>query len=147
MVSASRGVPEDLLRGIEPFPTRELAPYDAGYVSGWVVEQYQIDLVAAAQHSREVMDAKLRQLCVEQIPGDTYRGLEVAADYSAQTFKHVLLPIWLLSYQYGGTTYRIVANGFSGALAGKYPKSWIKIGFLVFAILILMLIIFAFAEG
>jgi len=103
--------------------------------------------VAAAQHSREVMDAKLRQLCVEQIPGDTYRGLEVAADYSAQTFKHVLLPIWLLSYQYGGTTYRIVANGFNGALAGKYPKSWIKIGFLVFAILILVLIIFAFAEG
>ena len=147
LVSASRGVPEDLLRGIEPFPTRELAPYDAGYVSGWVVEQYQIDLVAAAQHSREVMDAKLRQLCVEQIPGDTYRGLEVAADYSAQTFKHVLLPIWLLSYQYGGTTYRIVANGFNGALAGKYPKSWIKIGFLVFAILILVLIIFAFAEG
>jgi hypothetical protein len=29
-----------------PFPTKELAPYDAGYVSGWVVEQYQIDLVA-----------------------------------------------------------------------------------------------------
>ena len=147
LVPASRGVPADLLRRIEPFPTKELAPYDAGYVSGWVVEQYQIDLVAAAQHSREAMDAKLRQLCAEQIPGDTYRGLEVAADYSAQTFKHVLLPIWLLSYQYGGTTYRIVANGFTGAIAGKYPKSWIKIGFLVLAILIVMLIIFAFAQN
>jgi len=142
LVPASRGVPADLLRRIEPFPTRELAPYDAGYVSGWVVEQYQIDLVAAAQNSREIMDAKLRKLCAEQIPGDTYRALEVAADYSAQTFKHVLLPVWLLTYQYGGTTYRIIANGITGTIGGKYPKSWIKIGFLVLAILIVLLIVF-----
>ncbi len=32
-------------------------------------------------------------------------------------------------------------------MAGKYPKSWVKIGFLVLAILIVVLIIFAFAEG
>jgi len=147
LVPASRGVPAELLRGVEPFPTKNLAPYDAGYVSGWVVEQYQIDLVAAAQRSREAMDEELRQLCAAQIPGDTHRNLEVVADYSAQTFKHVLLPVWLLSYQYGGTTYRIVANGVTGALAGKYPKSWIKIGLLVIAILIVMLLIFLYAEG
>ena len=147
LVAASRGVPADLLSRIEPFPTNELAPYDAGYVSGWVVEQYQIDLVAAAANSRQTMDAKLRQLCAEQIPGDTYRNLEVAADYNAQTFKHILLPIWLLTYQYGATTYRIVANGFTGTLAGQYPKSWIKIGSLVLAILILLLIILAVAQS
>jgi hypothetical protein len=56
--------------------------------------------------------------------------------------KHVLLPVWLLTYQYGGTTYRIVANGITGAIGGKYPKSWIKIGFLVLAILIVLLIVF-----
>ena len=142
LVPASRGVPPEILRRIEPFPTKDLAPYDAGYVSGWVVEQYQIDLVAAAQRSREAMDTKLRQLCAAQIPGDTHRNLEVRADYSAQTFKHVLLPIWLLNYQYSGTTYRIVANGVTGALAGKYPKSWIKIGLLVVVILIVLLFIF-----
>ena len=147
LVPASRGVPPDFLRGIEPFPTKELAPYDAGYVSGWVVEQYQIDLVAAAQASRVAMDNQLRQLCSAQVPGDTQRNLQVAADYSGQTFKHVLLPIWLLNYQYGGTTYRIAANGVTGTLAGKYPKSWVKIGFLLLALLLLALIIFYLAEG
>ena len=39
------------------------------------------------------------------------------------------------------TTYRIVANGFTGTVAGKYPKSWIKIGFLVLVILFVLLII------
>ncbi|MGI8956648.1 MAG: zinc ribbon domain-containing protein [Chthoniobacterales bacterium] len=147
LVPASRGVPADLLRHIEPFPTTELAPYDAGYVSGWVVEQYQIDLVAAAANSREIMDTKLRQLCAAQIPGDTQRNLEVVADYSGQTFKHVLLPVWLLNYQYSGTTFRIVANGFTGTIAGKYPKSWIKVSLLVITILIMLLIIFYFGQG
>ena len=147
LVPASRGVPPDLLRKVEPFPTKDLVPYEPGYVSGWVVEQYQIDLVAAAAHSREAMDAKLRELCGAQVPGDTYRNLDVTADYSAQTFKHVLLPIWLLSYQYGAKTFRIVANGFTGTIAGKYPKSWIKVALLVIAILIAVMIIFVFAEG
>ena len=147
LVPASRGVPADLLRRVEPFPTKDLAPYDAGYVSGWVVEQYQIDLVAAAKHSREAMDVKVRQMCAAQIPGDTHRNLQVQADYSAQTFKHVLLPVWLLSYQYSGNAYRIVANGVTGAIAGKYPKSWIKIAFLVLAILIAALIILAVTQS
>ncbi len=147
LVPASRGVPANLLRNIEPFPTAKLAPYDAAYVSGWVVEQYQIDLIAAATHSREAMDAKLRALCAEQIPGDTYRNLQVAADYSAQTFKHVLLPIWLLHYQYGARTFRIVVNGVTGAIGGKYPKSATKIVLLVLAILVVLLLAFAFSQG
>ena len=136
-------MPPALLRKLEPFPTRELAPYDPGYISGWVVEQYQIDLVAAATRSREMMDEKLRALCAAQIPGDTHRNLQVDADYSGQTFKHVLLPIWLLNYQYGATTYRVAVNGFTGTIAGKYPKSWGKIALLVLVILIVLLIVLA----
>ncbi|HEX8679269.1 MAG TPA: zinc ribbon domain-containing protein [Chthoniobacterales bacterium] len=147
LVPASRGVASKLLQKVEPFPTKELTPYEPAYVSGWVVEQYQIDLVAAAAHSREIMDAKLRQLCVQQVPGDTHRNLQVDADYSQQTFKHVLLPVWLLTYQYGARSFQVLANGFTGTVGGKYPKSWIKIALLVLFILIVLLTIFIFAEG
>ena len=34
---------------IEPFPTTsDLKPYDPAFLSGWIVEQYQIDLITAA---------------------------------------------------------------------------------------------------
>src|SRR6202795_1997570 len=77
LVCASVGVHAALVSGIEPFPTKELKAYDAGYVAGWVVERYQIDLVAAAKAARDDMDSKLRQLCAAQVRGDTYRNLEV----------------------------------------------------------------------
>ena len=36
-------------------------------------------------------------------------------------------PIWLLTYNYGPRNFQVVINGYTGAIAGKYPKSWIKI--------------------
>jgi len=137
LVPASRGVQPDLLRKVEPFPTKELSPYQAGFLSGWVVERYQIDLVSAAQHAREVMDGKTRSLCSQQVPGDTQRNLSVNADYSGQTFKHILVPVWLLSYNYGAQAFQVVINGFTGSIAGRYPKSWVKIFFAVLAALVL----------
>jgi len=141
LVPATRGVHATLLQQIEPFPTTELVPYDPGYVSGWVVEQYQIDLIAAAQRSREQMDQKLRELCASQIPGDTHRNLVVDADYSGQTFKHILAPVWMIGYTYGARTFQVLTNGVTGAIAGEQPYSWIKIAFAVLAVIIIALIV------
>jgi len=131
LVPASRGVHPELLRKVEPFPTKELAPYNAGFLSGWVVERYQIDLVAAAKLAREDMDRQMENLCSREVPGDTQRNLSVNSDYSGQTFKHILTPVWLLTYNYGTQNFQVVLNGFTGAIAGKYPKSWVKIFFAV----------------
>lgn len=140
LVCASTGVHSDLLKKVEPFPTSEgLIPYDAGYLSGWTVERYQIDLVTSAQHSRTQMDEELRQMCVDAIPGDTHRNLQVQANYSGQTFKHILVPVWLLSYVYRNTPYQVVINGVTGEVAGERPWSWIKIGLLVLLGLFLVL--------
>ncbi len=141
LVPASKGVEEKLLRKIEPFPTTtDLKPYDPAFLSGWVVEQYQIDLVAAAQHSRDIMERKTRDLCSKEVPGDTQRNLNVASSFSAQTFKHILVPIWLVAYTYGAKTFQVVVNGYTGAIAGRHPLSWIKITLAVIAAIILLII-------
>jgi predicted RNA-binding Zn-ribbon protein involved in translation (DUF1610 family) len=147
LVCASVGVHPELLRGIEPFPTEELRAYDAGYVAGWVVERYQIDLVAAAQRARGAMDAKVQAMCAQQVPGDTFRNLVVRSDYSGQTFKHILAPVWLLTYTYGARAFQCALNGVTGAVRGEYPKSPWKIALLVLAIFIVVVIALSFSGG
>ena len=139
LVCASVGIDPARLRGIEPFPTSTLVPFDPGYLAGWTVERYQIDLVAAAERSRQQMDAELRQLCAQQVPGDTHRNLVVDARFHDQTFKHVLAPVWLMSYVYGGKSYQVVVNGVTGTIAGSRPWSWIKITLLVLLALLIVL--------
>ena len=147
LVCASVGVHPELLRGIEPFPTQELRAYDAGYVAGWVVERYQIDLIAAAQRARDAMDAKVQAMCAQQIPGDTFRNLVVRSDYSGQTFKHILAPVWLLTYTYGARAFQCALNGVTGVVRGEYPKSPWKIALLVLAIFIVVVIVLSFSGG
>jgi hypothetical protein len=143
LVAASRGVASDLLAQVEPFPTKQLKAYNPGFLAGWVVERYQIDLGTAALKAREKMDAALRQQCAQRVPGDTHRNLQVDATYSAQKFKHILVPIWLLTYQFRAKPYQVVINGYTGTIAGRYPKSWVKITLLVLAILIAVIIFLA----
>ena len=84
------------------------------------------------------MDAKLRQLCAAEVPGDTQRNLQVDATYSDQRFKHILVPVWLLTYTYGHKVFQVVANGVTGKMAGDRPWSWIKIALLVIIALFLL---------
>jgi len=144
-VPGTHGVSHALLGQVEPFRTSELVPYDTAFLSGFVVEHYQIVLLDAAQASQEQMKRKLFEMCSAEVPGDTQRNLQIHPTFSAQTFKHILVPIWLLSYLYGAKTYQVVVNGYDGRMAGQYPKSPWKIAFLVL-LAIVALIIFALAS-
>ena len=148
LVCGSKGVHPTLLRAIEPFPTTDtggkaLKAYDAAYVSGWTVERYQIDLIAAAKLSRERMGGETRQLCSQQVPGDTQRNLQVNADFSRQTFKHILAPVWLLTYTYSAKDFQVIINAVTGKIEGEYPKSWVKITLAVLAVIIVALVFFS----
>jgi ribosomal protein S27E len=143
LVCASKGIQGDLMQKVENFPTKELIPYSASYLAGWTVEQYQLDLIAAAQESRKRMEQKVESMCDSQVPGDTHRNLQVEADFADQTFKHVLLPLWFVTYNYGAKTYQVLVNGVTGEIAGKHPLSFWKIFFLVVFLLMIAGIIFA----
>ena len=76
---------------------------------------------------------EMELLCGAEVPGDTHRDLNVESDYSGQTFKHILVPIWLLSYNYGSRIFQVVIIGYTGTISGAYPKSWVKITLAVLA--------------
>jgi len=140
-VPGTQGIDPGLLRAVEPFPTGDLVPYDTAFLSGFVVEHYQVVLIDAARRSQEQMQAKLEALCGSQVPGDTYRNLRIAPEYSGQTFKHVLVPVWLLAYTYGAKRFQVVVNGYTGVIAGQYPKSVWKIVFAVLLVLVILLLV------
>ncbi|MCC7124444.1 MAG: zinc ribbon domain-containing protein [Acidobacteria bacterium] len=140
-VPGTQGLPLELLRQVEPFPTGDVVPYDTAFLSGHVVEHYKVVLIEAAERSQQQMHAALEQLCARQIPGDTYRNLRIFPSLSGRTFKHVLVPIWLLTYNYGSRAFQVIVNGVSGKIAGKYPISVWKVIFVAILVIIAVLIV------
>ncbi len=140
-VPASVGIHSKHLKAVEPFPTNDLVPYDTAYLSGFVVEHYQVVLIDAAAQARNAMDAALRNMCIRDIPGDTHRNLNVDASYDGQSFKHILVPVWLMTYTFGQRSFQVVINGYTGATSGDYPKSaWKIIGAVVAGVIALVVI-------
>ena len=141
LIAGTKGIDHGLLAQVEPFPTQDLLPYDTAYLSGHVVEQYQVVLVDAAQESLGRMHEEVRQMCIAAIPGDTYQNLQFSPNWSGRTFKHVLVPVYVMTYVYRASPYQVVVNASNGRMGGTYPISWVKVALIIIAILIVLAIV------
>ena len=140
-VPASRGIDAELCRGIEPYPTAELTPYEPEYLSGFLAEENAIDLPEAVESAKVRMRDEIRTACAREVPGDTHRNLQVQSVFSGLAYKNALLPVWIAAYDYRGKPYRFLANGVTGKCHGTAPWSWIKITLAVFAVVTFLLTI------
>jgi hypothetical protein len=57
------------------------------------------------------------------------------------------MPVWLVSYTYGSRTFQVVANGYTGAIDGERPYSWIKIFFAILTAVIVLGTLFYLLES
>ncbi|UCE74174.1 MAG: hypothetical protein JSV56_00335 [Methanomassiliicoccales archaeon] len=131
LIVASRGLDYHLVFKIYPFYLQQLVPYKPEFISGWLAEEYAIDLRQGWGIAKENVMSKERAKCAAEVPGDTHRFLRVNTSFGNITYKHILLPIWVASYHYKNKTYHFLINGQTGEVQGYAPISWIKVGAVV----------------
>ncbi len=141
LVCASRGLPPELVSKFESFDTKQLTPYDPQFLAGWRAESYAVDLMPAWGSAQQRMTDVQRSRCGSDVPGDTHRNLTVRSQFSRVTFKHVLLPIWIADYRYGGKPYQFLVNGQTGEVVGKAPWSTAKIVLAILAAVLLVTVV------
>ena len=133
---ASTSLPATLGERLEPWDLAALKPYSPDYLAGFQAEGYTVSLSDGHDVGRHKMDAVIYQDVCHDIGGDEQRVDNVMSDYTSETFKHVLLPVWMAAYKYSGKTYRFLVNGQTGEVQGERPWSVWKITFAVLAALI-----------
>ncbi|MCI5082769.1 MAG: hypothetical protein MRY78_13820 [Saprospiraceae bacterium] len=131
LVIASERLAQKQVNGIMPYRLEEMVNYDPRLMVGWETEVYQVEVDAAYQKADITMDNRIRQMCSAQLGGDTQRNLRISTHKHSQTFKHIVLPLWLCSYRYQSKVYQFLINGQTGKVHGKKPLSWLKITLLV----------------
>jgi hypothetical protein len=142
LVCASVGLPRDLADQLATFDTAQLVPYSPGFLAGWRAEEYAVDLEQGFGLARQKMEAEQQRHCAGDVPGDTHRNLRVDNSFSAITFKHVLLPVWIAAYRYNNQIYRFLVNGQTGEVVGKAPWSWLKITMFVLTLVATAIILY-----
>lgn len=147
VVGAASALPDQLMVALEPWPLAELRPFAESYLAGFQARTYDIALDAGFATGKLRMEAALRADVRRRIGGDEQRIDSMDVRFDALTYKHLLLPLWLMSYQFHDKTFQVAVNATTGELVGERPWSWVKIGLAVLAVLLVVLLVVVMAEG
>jgi DNA-directed RNA polymerase subunit M/transcription elongation factor TFIIS len=138
LVTASRALPEKYLNRLEPWDLPSLMPYDLRFLTGFKAEVSQVVIAEGYEKAKQFMAQVIVQDIRQDIGGNEQRIHEVQTNYSATTYKYILLPVWLSVFRYGDKIYRFVVNARTGEVQGERPYSAIKIALAVLAALIVI---------
>jgi DNA-directed RNA polymerase subunit RPC12/RpoP len=134
LVSAATSLPPHLGDELTPWDLGALVPYHTDYLAGFRAEGYTIGLQDGHATARARMAQVIQADVRADIGGDEQRVGSVETRHSAETFKHILLPVWMAAYKYNGKSYRFVVNGQTGEVQGERPWSVWKILFAVLCV-------------
>lgn len=118
---------DDLMESVEPFDYSELKPFTTSYLQGFYAQRYDLTadrlsdriLGRLQRYGRESVGASLAGY-------DAYENsICLARPYELQQ-SYAMLPIWLMTYEYGGRIYKIAVNGQTGKVDGFLPVNKFK---------------------
>lgn len=146
-ILANTGFEDKHVHALEPWPTQTARPFSAEYIAGHLCRTYDHDVEESFGPAKQRIEAGIRETVRRDIGGDHQRISAMSVHYQSLTFKHLLLPIWLLTVVYQQRPFQVFINGVTGEVQGQRPYSVIKITLAVIAALIVAGIAFALYQS
>jgi hypothetical protein len=142
LISGSQGLGQRDAERIKPFYLNAMKRYRPYFLAGWLSEEYSITRPDALEICQNEFYRQEESNIGTFLPGDTSGNLQVTTGFDHINSDLVLLPIYLLSYNYKDTVYRFLINGQTGKMAGDKPLSKLRIGAAIGAGLLALLLVF-----
>ncbi|MDA1014368.1 MAG: hypothetical protein O3A00_07945 [Planctomycetota bacterium] len=127
LILASQGLPTRLIDKLQPWPLERVVPFNQEMLAGYFARTYEIGIDAGFAEAKDRMEDAIADDVRDDIGGDEQRVHSSDTQFSAITYKHLLLPVWLLAYRYHEKSYQVMVNAATGEVQGERPYSWIKI--------------------
>ncbi len=137
LVSGSQGehISHYILKRIYPFNLGEMVTYAPDYLAGWQAQAYETSLTTAWESAKTAIREQSRQVCRQDIHSAHVRNFSMTADFADESWRYILLPVYLSTYKFEGETYQVMVNGQTGTVAGQKPVAWWKVWLAIAAIL------------
>lgn len=132
-VLAGKGLRRDLIQALEPWPLTQITPFNPQLMAGITARTYDIELDACFVEGKRRMDEMIHADVRQRIGGDEQIVSSVNTHYAGITFKHLLLPAWLMTYRWNNKPWQVFINATTGEVQGERPWSVWKITFAVLA--------------
>nr|WP_231639630.1 hypothetical protein [Mycobacterium sp. Marseille-P9652] len=130
------------IKELEPWSVEQARAYSGEFVAGHLCRTYDKDAEQALPEAQQEMEQGVEKTVRSDIGGDRQRIHQLRSSWNYLGFKHLLLPIWLLTVMYSGRPFQVAINGLTGEVAGDRPWSKVKLAIAIaIAVLIVILAI------
>jgi DNA-directed RNA polymerase subunit RPC12/RpoP len=126
---------------------KALRPFDSRFLAGFITQKYTIPLKEGHLEANKEAKKIATQWACRDIGGDTQRVSSLDMKLSNETFKHILLPVYVSAYMFNSKRYNFFVNGQTGAVSGQRPYSFWKIFLFILAIVIVLGIFILISEN
>ncbi len=119
-IPASRKLSGVFLKLIPTFDLKAVKPYNPRFLANWPAEVYDIPMAEAS------LDARARTLAryKHELP-DSRTNMELvttsSANMTVESFRLVLLPVWMIEIPFGGRLHLLLVDGQNGEVASDLP--------------------------
>lgn len=127
LVNGSQHLSQLLLQKVQTYDLQALVPYDASFLAGMHAQAYEVGLEDAWENGRQLMRARTKSACQSQATSQRMRNFSMNLAFADETWRYILLPLYLATYQYNGQAYQVMVNGQTGVIAGQRPVAWKKV--------------------
>jgi len=127
LVSGTKSVSAEFKDALGPWPLRELETYQTEFLAGLRAENHTIGLRDGFFKAQKYMRVVITEAIRSDIGGSRQRILSSSSRFDKQTFKHLLLPVWITHYSLGAKRFRLNVNGRTGKVYGQRPFSKLKL--------------------
>ncbi len=138
-VFANDGFDSKRIATLEPWPTNTAKPYSPEYVAGHLCRTYDHDVEQCLVQATATMEQGIDQTIRQDIGGDHQEIHSRNINWYKMTYKHLLLPIWLLTVIYQEKPFQVYINGVTGEVQGARP--WSKVKIIIAAAVVLVILI------
>jgi len=121
LVSGSQTVPENWSNRLRHYDLDQLVPYDPAYLADWPAESYQISLSDASLEARSMVLEQARSAVKNKIPSFHKNLFLDSKDLMVETFKLILLPLWISHYHVDHKHFPLMINGQTGKVWVRKP--------------------------
>jgi hypothetical protein len=135
VVSGTTRLSKHLLSQIEMYNLDDLIEYEPKFLAGQQAQAYDLSLDNAWEQARHTMREETRKECRKQTSTNKVRNFSMSLDFSDESWRYILLPVYIAIYHYRGESFQVMVNGQTGKISGQRPADWLKVWLVVLAIM------------
>jgi hypothetical protein len=119
-IPASRKLSAVFLKLIPTFELKAIKPYDPRFLADWPAEVYDIPMAEASLDARSQVYALYKNDLPNRLSPMRITHLS-SAKLAVESFKLVLLPVWMTELPFDGREHLVLINGQNGIVASDVP--------------------------